>query len=117
VNTVLKNVLLWIVIVLVMLAVYSRYSSINKTAARGTASASCVTSGTGALICPPPSGSIVLDATGNPVCGRGQCLRAPNGRWMCSTEAGGHAGFKGSAGIACTGGCEAAARELCEMAQ
>jgi hypothetical protein len=116
VNAVFRNVLLWIVIALVMVAVYSRYSSVNK-GVRGTASANCLMTREGAVMCPPPGGSIVLDETGNPVCGRGQCLRGSNDQWMCSTEVGGHAGFKGSAGIACTGGCEAAAHQLCEIAK
>jgi hypothetical protein len=108
-NTLTKNMLLWVVIVLVMWEVFSRYNA-RLALARGT----CVSAVDGQMTCPPSSGSLALDATGHAVCGRGECLQGPDGRWICSAEMGGHVGHKGNAGVACAGGCEAASASLCE---
>ena len=112
-----KNILLWIVIVVVMLAIWSRYSPSTKAAAAYAARTNCLVTSSRAVICPPPSGSIALDASGRAVCGRGECLQSAKGEWLCSTETGGHAGRKGNTGIACTGGCEPAAADRCEVAR
>jgi hypothetical protein len=111
-NTLAKNILLWVVIVLGMWAVYSRHN-LRSAVDKGT----CVIAAGGQMTCPPPSGSLALDAAGHAVCGRGECLQGSDGGWLCSAETGGHVGRKGNTGVACAGGCEAASASVCENAR
>ncbi len=122
-NALAKNVLLWIVIVLVMTAVFSRYMQPARPSALSAnlklnradhAPQTCLTTSGGEVICPPPNGSIAADAAGRAVCGRGECSKDTDGRWLCSTESGGYVGRNGAGKVVCTGGCEPASGSLCE---
>ena len=125
-NDLIKNILLWVVIVLVMLAVLNRYmptappSTLSKDLKFNRvvrAPQMCLTTAGGLVICPPPDGSIGADATGQAVCGRGECSKDQRGQWMCSTKSGGYVARNGAGQIVCTGGCEMASATLCESAR
>src|SRR5580658_5502911 len=83
-NDVTKNILIWIVIVIVMLAVFHRYMPTAPSTALSKdlkfnrvprAPQTCLTTTAGSVICPPPNGSIGADAAGQAVCGRGECSK------------------------------------------
>ena len=125
-NNLAKNILLWVVIVLIMLTIWSRYMPSGPPAGLSAdlkfnrvarAPQTCLTTSAGQVICPPPNGSIAADAAGQVVCGRGECLKDSAGRWMCSIEVGGHVGQSANAQAVCTGGCEQASASLCEAAK
>lgn len=125
-NNLGKNVLLWGVIVVVMLTVFHRYMPTAPSSALSKdlklnrivrAPQACLTTTTGSVICPPPDGSIGADATGQAVCGRGECSRDEGGQWMCSTKSGGYVARNGAGQIVCTGGCEMASAALCDAAK
>ncbi len=77
----------------------------------------CKRSMLGQIVCPPPNGSIAIDAAGTAVCGQGECLKDATGTWMCSIEKGGHAGRNSMGQVVCTGGCEIASPSACEIAR
>jgi hypothetical protein len=125
-NDVTRNILIWVVIALVMLAVFHRYMPTAPSSALSKdlkfnrvprAPQTCLTTTAGLVICPPPNGSIGADATGQAVCGRGECSKDERGQWMCSTESGGYVAHNGAGQIVCTGGCEMASAALCESAR
>lgn len=124
-NALVKTIVLWIVIVLVMLAIWSRYLppgtpslsanlKINRVV---RAPQACLTTSAGQVICPPPNGSIAADAAGQAACGRGECMEESAGHWMCSTEVGGHVARSPAGKAVCTGGCEQASAGICESAK
>jgi len=109
----IKNLVLWIVIVLVMLAVFSRYMPTSKKTAAIEAGTECLRGGE-KVFCPPANGSIATVRSGQVVCGRGECLADGRGGLVCSAEPGGHAARDSSGSVVCTGGCEPASASVCE---
>jgi hypothetical protein len=124
-SNLIKNLVLWVIIVLVLLVIFSRYMPSGSPAfsahlnynRASRAPQICMTTSAGQVICPPPSGSIAADAAGQAACGRGECLKDSAGRWMCSMEVGGHVGQGATGQAVCTGGCEQASAMLCESAK
>jgi len=75
----------------------------------------CLKNRIGQDFCAPPGGGIMLDWMGQPVCGRGQCLRDKLNRIVCSSQPNGYATLNSMGIPVCTGGCEFASSSLCEQ--
>lgn len=64
--------------------------------------------------CAPPFGDIIQDVnSGKYLCGLGQCVITPNGRFRCSAVIGGAAVIDSFNRAACVGGCRNADESLC----
>src|SRR5262249_7088921 len=72
----------------------------------------CITTYLGQTICAPPGGVVMVNEFGQPVCGRGQCVRNL-GQIACSSQAAGYAVLE-LGQIKCTGGCESASSSYCQ---
>lgn len=83
----------------------------GATSARGD---DCMRTINGAVICPPPNGSMITDLKGNIVCGPGQCARDAGGKAKCSSRPGGVVVLDNTGHVLCVGGCVEGAASYCE---
>ena len=74
----------------------------------------CVNNSLGKPVCAPPTGGIMKDKHGRPVCGKGQCLADSLGNIVCSSQIGGYSSRNARGQVVCTGGCVSATASLCQ---
>jgi hypothetical protein len=75
----------------------------------------CIEDALGKIICPPPGGGIEKTATGEIVCGKGECVKTFTGSIKCSRQAGGYSYIDKKGHAVCTEGCEDGSRSLCQI--
>ena len=80
----------------------------------GTANAQCYQTLSGTF-CPPPGGTLLLDWSGTPVCGRGGCTKDALGNIICSGQPQGYVTKDSLGSVQCTGGCVRASKNLCQQ--
>ena len=77
----------------------------------------CATDQYGTVFCAKEGGGAMKDLYGNVRCGVGYCAIDDLGEMHCSTVAGGSAATDSYGKVKCVGGCQVAARQLCEVAR
>ncbi|MCJ0764683.1 hypothetical protein [Variovorax terrae] len=73
----------------------------------------CMAGRNGEVMCAPRGGGIVADREGNPLCGIGRCVQAPNGDPVCATQLRGAVTMRTDGTPVCAGGCVPGQAGLC----
>ena len=69
----------------------------------------------GKISCPPLGGDIIVNLSGQAVCGKGRCVRELSGKVTCSSQPGGQATQDVNGKVMCVGGCEEASASNCKQ--
>lgn len=75
----------------------------------------CATDPYKKVFCAKAGGGAMKDRFGKVVCGVGYCAKGGDGEVRCSKEPGGSAAVDQYKEVKCTGGCEPASAERCEV--
>ena len=69
----------------------------------------------GKISCPPMGGELVVNLSGQAVCGKGRCARDLFGKVTCSSQPGGQVMQDVNGKIMCAGRCEEASASNCQQ--
>jgi len=69
----------------------------------------------GKISCPPMGGQLVVNLSGQAVCGKGRCVRDLFGKVTCSSQPGGQVTQDINGKIMCAGSCEEASASNCQQ--
>jgi hypothetical protein len=61
----------------------------------------------------PGGGELVMNMSGQPLCGKGKCIRDVYGKIVYSNQPGGHVTMDMMGRFSCVGGCEEATPDNC----
>jgi hypothetical protein len=79
----------------------------------GPAPPGCYRDINGYASCRPLGGELVVNISGQAVCGKGNCIRDVYGKIMCSTQPGGQITMDMMGRFSCVGSCEEATPDNC----